>query len=101
MSTPWGNDSLGSARNSGNPSPVEPAMDGRPFILDLNFVSISSLGSGLKVSVENKFVVLLRTKCALGREKRNVGNLDKDDWIHERRTGARAVMVSLLNLKTN
>ena len=63
--TPCGNDSLGSARNSGNPSPVEPAMDGRSFILDLNFVSISSLGSGVKVSVvvglalvENKFLVL-------------------------------------------
>ena len=42
-----------------SPFPVEPAMDGRSFILDLNFVSISSLGSGLKVPVENKFLVLL------------------------------------------
>ena len=47
--TPSGNESLGSARNSGKPPPVEPGRNCLSLSLDLNFVTSSSLGIGSKM----------------------------------------------------
>ena len=49
--TPSGNESLGSARNSGKPPSEAPARNCLPLSLDLNFVTSSSLGSSSKILV--------------------------------------------------
>ena len=46
--TPSGNESVGSLRNSGKSEPEEPGRNCLPLSLDLNFVPSSSCGSGSK-----------------------------------------------------
>lgn len=53
--TASGNESLGSARNSGKPPSEDPGRNCLPSNLDLNFATISSLGSG-----SNMLVVLVK-----------------------------------------
>ena len=53
--TASGNESLGSAKNSGKPPSEEPGRNCLPCSLDLNFVTVSSLGSG-----SNMLVVLVK-----------------------------------------
>ena len=59
--TPSGNESLGSARNSGKPPPEESGRNCLSLSLDLNFVTRSSLGIGLKLLA----VVELRVRIGL------------------------------------
>ena len=47
--TPSGNESLGSARNSGKSPSEVPGRNCLPLSLDLNFVTSSYLGSGSKI----------------------------------------------------
>jgi len=59
--TPSGNESLGSARNSGKPPPEEPGRNRLSLNLDLNFVTSSSLGIGSKMPP----VVVLRIRIGV------------------------------------